>query len=883
MARRRLLSLTLVAAGLIASLVTIGLVSFSRSASALPPAGTDTFGVNAQVSITSVLGSETDIPFTGTVTIERDAPHEEGGVEVQDLTITDIVLSGLSATGFVTISESPSVASTGEVRSLDPGDEFPASSFFDINVVAVVPSSGSFTNPPFFLHNETVLHLVPMSNGSEVDLNSWPPFDVKYQQTPDPCTRMLRNVLDPRSQDPWLPAQICVTNISVQLGVAPTPTPTSTPCDGPCPTPTQGPFTPTRTPRPTNTPSPTPTSFGPEDPTFSVAPGGPSGFHPADLLRLGAGGPVTVSGNDDFANAHQITSLPFSVVQSTTGFTIEDGEPLNPDDCITVTPFEKGATAWYRFTAPQGGRMNLDTVGSTFDTVLAVYGGTSLNTLTPVDCNDDGTGLSSEISGMDVTAGTTYYIQAGGFHADVGTLHLAVHPPGGAGAGNADTTVAITCANLGLIGCAQTAPQDDLDALSFGNDTIPDDNPIAFSVAPGSQGVEGSAVGAQAACSPAEQQADEFTSSRNGTNSQVLDGDGQGNECPATFGLGLIERPNSDNLDALDGHRPEYVDEDSDGHLDRALFFSLAAGSPSLNPVGFSPADILWTLGIGTPGLYASASQLGLQAADDIDGLCLVDRGNEQARYDPNIDSVLFSLKAGSPTLAAIRASAADVLAPGPMIRYHAAELGLRSSDDLDAMKCFETSGAQSIKVAVGETQSPPVGFWFCDPMYVNGNACETKIDVGDTVEWNWVGTAPHTVTECGASCPPSQSHTPLFDSGVLTNGGHYEHTFNTPGTYLYVCEVHPSQLGSIIVNGPGGGTPAPTPTRTPTPMGVPGDANKDGTINAIDSALILQRSAGLLPSINPRADANGDGQINSIDASLILQRVAGLLLQWPP
>ena len=57
------------------------------------------------------------------------------------------------------------------------------------------------------------------------------------------------------------------------------------------------------------------------------------------------------------------------------------------------------------------------------------------------------------------------------------------------------------------------------------------------------------------------------------------------------------------------------------------------------------------------------------------------------------------------------------------------------------------------------------------------------------------------------------------------------------------------------------------------------------GQVDAIDSALILQMSAGLLASLpcGPAADANADGQVNAIDATLILQFVAGLLSSLPP
>jgi plastocyanin len=43
--------------------------------------------------------------------------------------------------------------------------------------------------------------------------------------------------------------------------------------------------------------------------------------------------------------------------------------------------------------------------------------------------------------------------------------------------------------------------------------------------------------------------------------------------------------------------------------------------------------------------------------------------------------------------------------------------------------------------------------------------------------------------------------------------------TFNEPGSYTFVCEVHPGMTGTVNVGD--GGEPTPTPTPTPTP-GVP-------------------------------------------------------------
>jgi parallel beta-helix repeat protein len=75
-----------------------------------------------------------------------------------------------------------------------------------------------------------------------------------------------------------------------------------------------------------------------------------------------------------------------------------------------------------------------------------------------------------------------------------------------------------------------------------------------------------------------------------------------------------------------------------------------------------------------------------------------------------------------------------------------------------------------------------------------------------------------------------------------------------------------------------------PTPTHLPpppTPDGscAPplGDTNRDGRVNSIDAAVVLQHTAGLL-GLPPCGDVNRDGRTDSIDAALILQCSAGLI-----
>ena len=69
-------------------------------------------------------------------------------------------------------------------------------------------------------------------------------------------------------------------------------------------------------------------------------------------------------------------------------------------------------------------------------------------------------------------------------------------------------------------------------------------------------------------------------------------------------------------------------------------------------------------------------------------------------------------------------------------------------------------------------------------------------------------------------------------------------------------------------------------PVIIPPVPGVIGDADCNGVANSKDTALILQRIAGLINTLECEelADVNGDGTINAIDASLILQFTAGLI-----
>ncbi|OGO51529.1 MAG: hypothetical protein A2148_01225 [Chloroflexi bacterium RBG_16_68_14] len=157
--------------------------------------------MSGQVSLVSRLGSET-IALTGTATIQRGDPYLEGGVEVVDTEIVSLTLEGQSLTGPITVWESATLKSSGEIRSLQPPPtQFPASSFFDVFVTIVAPASPS---PTITLYNTTALHMVPTTNGT---VYRWPPGGATYAAQPSPCVALL----------PTLPKAVCITSVSFTI------------------------------------------------------------------------------------------------------------------------------------------------------------------------------------------------------------------------------------------------------------------------------------------------------------------------------------------------------------------------------------------------------------------------------------------------------------------------------------------------------------------------------------------------------------------------------------------------------------------------------------------------------------------------------------------
>jgi Ca2+-binding RTX toxin-like protein len=110
--------------------------------------------------------------------------------------------------------------------------------------------------------------------------------------------------------------------------------------------------------------------------------------------------------NDNFARAQAITGTSGSLVAGSVGATMETGEPLHAG--------VGSRSIWYRWTAPSDGKLTLDTFGSEFPSVVALYTGSSVDSLTELASGNDWHSSGWGRAVANVSAGTTYSIAVGG-------------------------------------------------------------------------------------------------------------------------------------------------------------------------------------------------------------------------------------------------------------------------------------------------------------------------------------------------------------------------------------------------------------------------------------------------------------------------------------
>ncbi len=141
----------------------------------------------------------------------------------------------------------------------------------------------------------------------------------------------------------------------------------------------------------------------------------------ATILILASGGagvarascglaPQSTLLNDDIGCPKPIGSTPYSDTIDIGGATTAPDDPYIP--CPIFDPRYK--TVWYSYTPSHVGKLHVDTYGSGYDTVLAVWTGTR-GSLVKVGCSNDAGGTKqSEVNAL-VMGGTTYYIEVAAY------------------------------------------------------------------------------------------------------------------------------------------------------------------------------------------------------------------------------------------------------------------------------------------------------------------------------------------------------------------------------------------------------------------------------------------------------------------------------------
>jgi hypothetical protein len=169
---------------------------------------------------------------------------------------------------------------------------------------------------------------------------------------------------------------------------------------------------------------------------YRIAVDGKDGGEESFELRLKA-----KPGNDEFANATVLGSdLPAPAVGTTNLASKQAGEPNHAGNA-------GGHSVWYSWTPSAGGPVRISTcanpVDNDFNTLLAVYTGSSLGGLAAVASADDGAGCKPTDGAVEFTAsaGTTYRIAVDGKGGSEGNFKLMFDGSlGGSGVGDGGGT-----------------------------------------------------------------------------------------------------------------------------------------------------------------------------------------------------------------------------------------------------------------------------------------------------------------------------------------------------------------------------------------------------------------------------------------------------------
>ena len=126
---------------------------------------------------------------------------------------------------------------------------------------------------------------------------------------------------------------------------------------------------------------------------------------------------ATLQFTDAFGAMVNLAGSSGSGTGNNSGATLESGEPQHANK-------DAGQSVWISWKPSVNGIATISLAGSSFDTLLAVYTGSSLSVLTPVASDDDSAGYFSSAVQFSVTAGTQYRIAVAGLGTASGDFNF---------------------------------------------------------------------------------------------------------------------------------------------------------------------------------------------------------------------------------------------------------------------------------------------------------------------------------------------------------------------------------------------------------------------------------------------------------------------------
>ncbi len=126
---------------------------------------------------------------------------------------------------------------------------------------------------------------------------------------------------------------------------------------------------------------------------------------------------ATLQFTDAFGAMVNLANSSGAGTGNNSGATLESGEPQHANK-------DAGRSVWIGWQPSVNGIATISLAGSSFDTLLAVYTGTSVGALTPVASDEDSAGFFSSAVRFNVTAGTRYRIAVAGLGTASGDFNF---------------------------------------------------------------------------------------------------------------------------------------------------------------------------------------------------------------------------------------------------------------------------------------------------------------------------------------------------------------------------------------------------------------------------------------------------------------------------